>query len=61
MKFALLALLALAPLVVAQVPIPYTNCGTSADHVKIASATASIWCDFSHSTRTRGEARPIFA
>jgi len=44
MKFAILALLVLLPLVAApQVPIPYTNCGSDSDHVKITSAFASMW------------------
>jgi len=43
MKFVLLALLASALAVAAQVPIPYTNCGAPSDHIKIASASASTW------------------
>jgi len=43
MKFAIIALLALLPLVLAQVPIPYDNCGAPTDHIKVTSATASQW------------------
>jgi hypothetical protein len=54
MKFALLALFALLPLVVADVPIPYTNCGSPTDHIKISSATASVWSAAGTSTHARG-------
>jgi len=40
----LLALVALLPLLaLAQVPIPYTNCGAAGDHIKVVSATANAW------------------
>jgi len=41
-RLAALALLAL-PAVSGQVTIPLTNCGTSADHITITSATANVW------------------
>jgi len=41
-KLASLALLAL-PAAVSAVNIPYTNCGTSTDHITISTATASVW------------------
>ena len=44
---ALLCLCAFAVLCVmpasAQVPIPYSNCGSAADHLKIINATVSVW------------------
>lgn len=43
MKLALLALFAVLPAVLAAVPIPFTNCGVSTDHIKISSATATVW------------------
>lgn len=43
MRVLLLSLLALLPLVSAWADIPYHNCGSPADHVKIASARATEW------------------
>jgi hypothetical protein len=45
MKLALLSVLlfAASALAVAQVPIPYDNCGGASDHIKVSSATASVW------------------